>query len=93
MRVDELWIRLQNAGQQMGERRAREIAAAAGKLQALSPLAVLQRGYAVAQNACGEVTTSAEAFVPGEDMTVRFADGAVHATVQAVEKEQLWNRN
>ena len=93
MRVDELWIRLQNAGQQMGERRAREIAAAAGKLEALSPLAVLQRGYAVAHNARGEVTTSAEAFAAGEDMTVRFADGAVHATVQLVEKEQLWNRN
>ena len=93
MRVDELWVRLQNAGQQMGERREREIAAAAGRLQALSPLAVLQRGYAVAHNARGEVTTSAEAFAPGEDMTVRFADGAVHATVQAVEKEQLWNRN
>ena len=93
MRVDELWIRLQNAGQQMGERRAREIAAAAGKLQALSPLAVLQRGYAVAQNARGEVTTSAEAFAPREEMTVRFADGAVRATVQSVEKEQLWNKN
>lgn len=92
MRVDELWVRLQNAGQLMLERKKQGLGASVGKLEALSPLAVLQRGYAVAQNAGGEVATSAKAFAPGDRITVRFADGAAYATVDEI-KEQVWNRN
>ena len=92
MRLDELSVRMHTVGQALLDRKRQGIAAAAGKLEALSPLAVLQRGYAVAQNKQGEVTTSAQAFDIGEQITVRFADGAVKATVCEVEKEQLWNR-
>ncbi len=92
MRIDELWIRLQNAGQQMTERKKATLAASVGKLEALSPLAVLQRGYAVAADAKGEVATSAAAFEPGQPIRVRFSDGAVTATVDSIEKEQLWNK-
>lgn len=92
MRVDELWMRLQGAGQQMTERKKQTLGAAIGKLEALSPLAVLQRGYAVAADQNGDVATSASAFAVGQPMTVRFADGAVNATVQSIEKEQLWKR-
>lgn len=92
MRVDELWLRLQSAGQQMTERKKQTLGAAVGKLEALSPLAVLQRGYAVATDRDGGVATSASAFEVGQSMTVRFADGAVNATVQSIEKEQLWKK-
>lgn len=92
MRVDELWVRLQNAGQLMLERKKQGLGASVGKLEALSPLAVLQRGYAVARDARGEVATSAKAFAPGDRITVRFADGAAYATVDEI-KEQVWNRN
>ena len=92
MRVDELWVRLQNAGGQMLARKKQTLGASVGKLEALSPLAVLQRGYAVAADGAGEVATSASAFKVGQPMTVRFADGAVNATVDSIEKEQLWKR-
>ncbi len=92
MRVDELWVRLQNAGQLMLERKKQGLGACVGKLEALSPLAVLQRGYAVAHDAGGEVATSVKAFVPGDRITVRFADGAAQATVDEI-KEQVWNKN
>ena len=92
MRVDELWVRLQNAGQLMLERKKQGLGASVGKLEALSPLAVLQRGYAVARDARGEVATSVKAFAPGDRITVRFADGAAYATVDEI-KEQVWNRN
>ena len=92
MRVDELWLRLQSAGQQMTERKKQTLGAAVGKLEALSPLAVLKRGYAVATDRDGGVATSASAFEVGQSMTVRFADGAVNATVQSIEKEQLWKK-
>lgn len=92
MRLDELWVRLQNAGDLMLERKKQGLSASVGKLEALSPLAVMQRGYAVAQDARGEVSTSAKAFDVGDRITVRFADGAVDATVDGI-KEQIWNRN
>lgn len=92
MRIDELWMRLQSAGQQMTDRKKQTLGAAVGKLEALSPLAVLQRGYAVAATGQGEVATSADAFEAGKPIAVRFSDGTVHATVNSIEKEQLWNR-
>jgi exodeoxyribonuclease VII large subunit len=92
MRVDELWVRLQNAGGQMLARKKQTLGASVGKLEALSPLAVLQRGYAVAADGSGKVATSASAFEVGQPITVRFADGAVNATVDSIEKEQLWKR-
>lgn len=93
MRLDELAVRMHKAGQVLLDRKKQGLAASVGKLEALSPLAVLQRGYAVAQNAEGQVTTSAAAFEAGDKITVRFADGAVDATVDSITKEQLWNRN
>ena len=92
MRIDELWVRLQNASGQMLARKQQALGASVGKLEALSPLAVLQRGYAVAADGSGEVATSASAFKVGQPITVRFADGAVHATVDSIEKEQLWKK-
>jgi exodeoxyribonuclease VII large subunit len=83
---------LQNAGGQMLARKQQALGASVGKLEALSPLAVLQRGYAVAADGSGEVATSASAFEVGQPITVRFADGAVHATVDSIEKEQLWKK-
>ena len=93
MRLDELSVRMHGAADLLLERKKQMLGGYVGKLDALSPLAVLQRGYAVAQNGRGEVTTSAEAFVPGEHITVRFSDGAVSAVVQEIKKEQLWNKN
>jgi exodeoxyribonuclease VII large subunit len=92
MRIDELWVRLQNAGGQMLARKQQALGASVGKLEALSPLAVLQRGYAVAADASGEVATSANAFEVGKPITVRFADGAVNATVDGIEREVLWKK-
>lgn len=93
MRIDELSVRMHSAADLLLERKKQTLGGFVGKLEALSPLAVLQRGYAVAQNGRGEVTTSADAFAPGEHITVRFSDGAVLAVVEDIKKEQLWNKN
>lgn len=55
----------------------------AAALDALSPLKVLARGYAIAYDAQG-VATSAERFAPGDALRVRFSDGEVTATVSGV---------
>jgi exodeoxyribonuclease VII large subunit len=51
------------------------------ELHALSPLAVLQRGYAV-PSADGRVLKRAAEFAPGRAFTLRVADGTVPARVE-----------
>ena len=54
------------------------------QLEALSPLAVLSRGYTLTQDGQGSVVTSASRLSSGDDLTIRFADGTACATVQGV---------
>ncbi|MEP7343829.1 MAG: exodeoxyribonuclease VII large subunit [Gemmatimonadaceae bacterium] len=55
-----------------------------GQLHALSPLATMSRGYALATDAEGHVRASASAFAPGDPMHVRFIDGRVEGRVERV---------
>ena len=52
----------------------------AGKLDALSPLKVLARGYAIASNEQGLVTKAAQA-KPGENLNLKFMDGSLSCRV------------
>lgn len=61
----------------------------AERLQALSPLAVLQRGYAIVERGRdGAVVRSAEELAPGETLRARFARGAADLRVEKIEKGQ-----
>lgn len=53
---------------------------AGGRLESVSPLAVLQRGYAVVSDTAGHPLTSAGAVKLGARLRLRFADGEVGAT-------------
>lgn len=57
----------------------------AAALDALSPLKVLGRGYAIAYTGEGRVAPSASSFACGDRLRVRLADGMVDATVDGVE--------
>lgn len=57
----------------------------AGRLHALSPLAVLGRGYAVASRDDGQVVQSVAQVTPGDRVAVRVRDGAFTTLVQGVE--------
>jgi exodeoxyribonuclease VII large subunit len=52
------------------------------RLAALSPLQVLERGYAVVFDAAGNVVKSAEQLAPGDAVRARFARGEVEAEVK-----------
>jgi exodeoxyribonuclease VII large subunit len=55
-----------------------------GKLDALSPLAVLSRGYLIARAEDGRLVARASEIFPGEKVSLRFADGFVKAVTTEV---------
>lgn len=61
-----------------------DIAHQRARARALSPLATLERGYAVLQDADGHVVTSVAGVAADTPITVRVADGRLHATTTAV---------
>jgi exodeoxyribonuclease VII large subunit len=52
------------------------------RLNALSPLAVLERGYAIVSKSSGELVRSIHQVEPGEDLGVRVGDGSFSVQVQ-----------
>jgi len=77
--------RLQRSGRAIGERGRLRLAKAAASLNALSPLSVLARGYAVVTSEAGTALTRADAVSPGDTVRVRLSAGALQATVATVE--------
>ena len=59
--------------------------AAVSKLDAMSPLKVLSRGYAMAQNQGGEVLRSVRQVEPGDQIAIRVSDGRISARVMNKE--------
>jgi exodeoxyribonuclease VII large subunit len=57
------------------------------RVRALSPLATLERGYAVLQDDAGHVVTSVADVGVGAAVSVRVADGRVHATTTGTETD------
>ena len=68
------------------DRAADDVAHHRARARALSPLATLERGYAVLQDADGHVVTSVAGVAAGSAISVRVADGRVHATTQRTER-------
>lgn len=84
--IDHATGRIERAMHSALERRRSSIAAAAGKLDALSPLATLQRGYSVARSEAGAVLRSVRDFAPGRPFELRVRDGEV--SCQALETRE-----
>lgn len=69
------------------ERQKSAFSVLAGKLNALSPLSVLSRGYSVVHTE-GVVVKSARELKKNADISLRFADGEALATVSEVNYEK-----
>lgn len=85
-RLDEQLRRLQAAMRRdLDERRGRLLALAA-RLEALSPLAVLQRGYSLTFTVPGgRLVRSARQVGVGDQLDIRVVDGTIHCQVLAVD--------
>lgn len=62
------------------------LATARSQIVHLSPLAVLQRGYALVQTSEGRIIRDSAETAPGEQLTIRLSRGEADATVVAVRK-------
>ncbi len=64
-----------------------QVAMAAAGLDAMSPLRVLERGYAIAHDAEGHVVREASATAVGDALRLRLWKGAVSCRVEGTENE------
>lgn len=78
-RLDGQQRRLLHAGSQTVNRAGTKLAGLAAALDALSPLAVLGRGYQLTYNSEGRPLARAAAVTAGERLDLQFVDGRVSA--------------
>jgi exodeoxyribonuclease VII large subunit len=84
--VDALRERARRTTVHRLDRAVDEIAHHRARARALSPRATLERGYAVLQGEDGHVLTSVTDVAKGAAVSVRVADGRVHAQVTTTEE-------
>lgn len=68
--------------------RREHLGALAEKLQALSPLSVLSRGYTTATDNSGVLISRAEQLQAGQDISLTFADGKADCRVTKIQKTE-----
>jgi len=85
-RLDELEMRSTRAVRQQIKLARQQTASLAARLESLSPLAVLARGYSLTQRAAdGRVIRNAGELSCGEQLTTRFARGQALSRVERIE--------
>jgi len=67
------------------QRARQRLGLAAASLDALSPLGVLQRGYAIALDKEGRLLRDSQSVSSGDKVQVRLARGRLHTTVESTE--------
>ncbi|MEM9074018.1 MAG: exodeoxyribonuclease VII large subunit [Myxococcota bacterium] len=75
-------------GRPIARSRRSTLQALGGRLDALSPLRVLERGYAIAFGPDGNALRAAKEVSPGDSLRVRLHDGEVEAEVTATRDEE-----
>ena len=86
MSLDHEQRRLRSAGCQLLEPFRRQAGLSAAQLDALSPLAVLGRGYSIARDGDGGVVKSVEQAKPGQPLDVTVSDGVIECCVSGVRR-------
>lgn len=83
--LDTLEDRLARAREAQLEKKQQALAAAASRLELLSPIHTLARGYALATKD-GQPVTRAKTLAPGDHLTIRFSDGTIETKVLSAGK-------
>jgi len=84
-RLDEDRRALDRTMSRLAPARRQRLAHAKQRLDALSPLGVLGRGYAIIEGPAGRITASVRGLHKGDAAKVRMRDGRASVTVEGVE--------
>ncbi len=90
-RTAALKDRMYYQGESLPQRFVRDMSVAAARLQNLSPLAVLARGYAIARDETDSIVKSVNDVHCGDSLTVSVADGAIGCTVNNTKNTETPN--
>ena len=81
-RIDDLETASRNAVERRLSDSKRDLQAFAHRLNALSPLATLERGYSISRKVDGEVLTSTQQVSVGDKIEVQLAHGHLACRVE-----------
>jgi exodeoxyribonuclease VII large subunit len=88
-RLDDIATRGTSALRSLIHDRQRRFAKLAGQLQSLSPLAVLERGYTITQDATsGNVIRSIRQLRVGQEIATRFAEDVATSTIISIDRRR-----
>jgi exodeoxyribonuclease VII large subunit len=86
-RIDELSTHAQRSLHRIVQDRESRLARLAGKIESLSPLAVLARGYTITQNAgTGAVVRDVQDVRVGQSIVTRFAAGEAVSKIEKINR-------
>ncbi len=88
LRLDLAWERFRHAQISALGSKKEDLMRSAVKLDALSPLKVLDRGYSVVTDKDGALIKSVRSIQSGDTVKVVLTDGTVGATVESVKEER-----
>ncbi len=84
-RLDDLSGRMQLTISSLTQRLSHEVGLAAARLDGLSPLGAVARGYAIARDGEGHIVKSVDSAQTGDPLSVSVSDGTINCTVDHVE--------
>jgi len=88
LQLQQLQLRLQQSMLELVSQQNHRLALLTGRLQTLSPLAVLSRGYAIIKRVeTKEVIHTSEQLKKGDPLQIEFADGEVAVAVTQIDKK------
>ncbi|RLB76879.1 MAG: exodeoxyribonuclease VII large subunit [Deltaproteobacteria bacterium] len=88
LQLQQLQFRLQQSMLELVSQHNHRLALLTGRLQTLSPLAVLSRGYAIIKRGeTKEVIHTSEQLKKGDQLQIEFADGEVAVAVTQIDKK------
>lgn len=85
--LEHLKTRLIAAQSQQLQRRRQRFVGCTAKLDAMSPLKVLTRGYSIVHDDGGSILRSVSQTEPGREVRVTLTDGSVHAVVSSIKED------
>ena len=86
--LESVMQRLKAAGQNRTMTAAAQLTELSGRLDAMSPLKVLSRGYAILSHQDGSTVSAVRDIEPGEVLSAKLSDGTLRMSVLDIEEDR-----